>query len=185
MNSFDKFDFESKELSHHGIKGMRWGVRRTPEQLGNKTKRKDIKAEREVVSKQVREEFRVDQKYREADDKYRQSMIKRGKRGGGSKAYYQKDAKKAEREANLEVYNRMVQKYGDDYKRLLDAEERGEKIVRYSIAAGLIATPYLYSKGKEWWGEVRERDHAKILSMESKAAELAWEYAKSQLNKYR
>lgn len=115
------------ELTHWGIKGMRWGVRRTPEQLGHKTKRKDIKAEREAVSKQVREEFRIDQKYREADDKYRQSVIKRGKTGAGSRAYYQKDAKKAEREANLEIYNRMVQKYGDDYKRLLDAEERGEK----------------------------------------------------------
>lgn len=27
---------ENQELSHHGIKGMRWGVRRTPAQLGHK-----------------------------------------------------------------------------------------------------------------------------------------------------
>lgn len=27
------------ELYHHGIKGQRWGVRRTPEQLGYNKKR--------------------------------------------------------------------------------------------------------------------------------------------------
>ena len=39
----------NNELYHHGIKGMKWGIRRTPAQLGhptgkidlNKTKRKD------------------------------------------------------------------------------------------------------------------------------------------------
>ena len=33
----------NNELSHHGIKGMRWGVRRTPAQLGHKTSGKKKK----------------------------------------------------------------------------------------------------------------------------------------------
>ena len=32
-------------LCHHGVKGMKWGVRRTPEQLGHTTKSKVEKAE--------------------------------------------------------------------------------------------------------------------------------------------
>lgn len=30
----------TNELYHYGVKGMRWGVRRTPEQLGHRTDRK-------------------------------------------------------------------------------------------------------------------------------------------------
>lgn len=32
------YDPNTGELCHHGIKGMRWGIRRTPAQLGHKTK---------------------------------------------------------------------------------------------------------------------------------------------------
>ena len=31
---------ENSYLAHHGIKGMKWGVRRTPEQLGHRPSRK-------------------------------------------------------------------------------------------------------------------------------------------------
>lgn len=34
-------------LAHYGILGMKWGVRRTPEQLGHKTKSKKAKRSRE------------------------------------------------------------------------------------------------------------------------------------------
>ena len=34
-------NFMKSELYHHGIKGMKWGVRRTPEQLGHPPKKVD------------------------------------------------------------------------------------------------------------------------------------------------
>lgn len=33
------------ELFHHGVKGMKWGVRRTPAQLGYKNNKKNYKAQ--------------------------------------------------------------------------------------------------------------------------------------------
>ena len=32
----------SNELYHYGVKGMKWGVRRTPEQLGHKRRKSEI-----------------------------------------------------------------------------------------------------------------------------------------------
>lgn len=36
-------DVPVTEIAHHGVKGMKWGVRRTPEQLGRKQKRKSLR----------------------------------------------------------------------------------------------------------------------------------------------
>ena len=43
------------ELMHHGIKGQRWGVRRTPAQLGYKTKpKKRIMSEDAIVANKLK-----------------------------------------------------------------------------------------------------------------------------------
>ena len=44
---------DNQELTHHGVKGMRWGVRRTPAQLGHKTttKRKKLKSSPDAVER--------------------------------------------------------------------------------------------------------------------------------------
>ena len=42
--SYSKPNLEDLYLSHHGIKGMKWGVRRTPEQLGHKRGQKNTKS---------------------------------------------------------------------------------------------------------------------------------------------
>lgn len=48
-------------LMHHGVKGMKWGVRRTPEQLGYKRAQKGGVDER-YVNKAVRQAYALDRK---------------------------------------------------------------------------------------------------------------------------
>lgn len=45
---------ESTYLVHHGIKGMKWGVRRTPEQLGHRQQRKAEKEKAKVIGNLTR-----------------------------------------------------------------------------------------------------------------------------------
>lgn len=46
-------------LMHHGVKGMKWGVRRTPEQLGHRTNRS--MSDRQVYNT-ARKVYRLDMK---------------------------------------------------------------------------------------------------------------------------
>lgn len=53
---------DNNELYHFGIKGMKWGIRRTPIQLGHKTKNKNQrKHDKQILNKQAR----IDKKKRE------------------------------------------------------------------------------------------------------------------------
>lgn len=54
----------SKELRHYGIKGMKWGIRRTPEQLGHKSAEKFNKKRERMENKKKRAEMRAASKNR-------------------------------------------------------------------------------------------------------------------------
>lgn len=89
-------------LTHHGIKGMRWGVRRTPEQLGYKST--GLKAMRARKANE-----KVDQGFKDWDEntKKRDNAINLGKKATAAKMTYEadksnKDAKDAYKQANKE-----------------------------------------------------------------------------------
>lgn len=62
-------------LEHYGIKGMKWGIRRTPEQLGHKIsklKRKNLNLEKKIV----KAEEKQDKASRKAKKYYNKGLIK-------------------------------------------------------------------------------------------------------------
>lgn len=82
---------DNNTLSHHGVKGMRWGVRRTPAQLGHKPsgKRKKLKGSPSAVErvkkalarhKAATEAKKAKQKAEEEakEQKSREEILKRG-----------------------------------------------------------------------------------------------------------
>lgn len=64
-----------KFLEHHGIKGMRWGIRRTPEQLGHKVKKLRRKNTR-LEEKNLKFEQKKLKAERMANKKYQQALRK-------------------------------------------------------------------------------------------------------------
>lgn len=73
------------ELRHYGVKGMKWGVRRTPEQLGHIGKRKKSaimeyiksgqKANKEKQVRHVKDKYIKGRSYLKGDLEYAQKLI--------------------------------------------------------------------------------------------------------------
>ena len=61
---------DNSYLAHHGIKGMKWGVRRTPEQLGHRVK----SASQKVKSKVTDRKKKTDPVKQMSDDELRKRI---------------------------------------------------------------------------------------------------------------
>lgn len=74
-NALAAVDNSTNSLEHYGIKGMKWGVRRTPEQLGHKTASKKTSNQSRNLQK-ARKAKAAKAKKATADEKKRQEYLK-------------------------------------------------------------------------------------------------------------
>lgn len=136
---------ENLYLAHHGIKGMKWGVRRTPEQLGyNDSDSKVTKGVKKDYNSMSNKEFR--QKYQTSKrtyakrveksttgDPFRDQRAKMQKTKVGAKAF----AVSASAEANQRVNERLNAKAAK-----IDAQRSTGKKIANRILLGQASQSY-------------------------------------------
>lgn len=170
------------ELYHHGIKGMKWGVRRTPEQLGHNTAKgkreaakrelKRLSSEGTAAEKRARKEDRRISSYVTSSGKARRQAAhdavgkKEKEIAAAEKAYSKankdyKDAKKAAKEDYKEL-RRIANSWYGDYEDL-------DEDIAYNESQ---LTSYITKYGREKLDKMyRDRDAA------AEAYDKAWDDA--------
>lgn len=112
-------DEELNELEHYGIKGMKWGVRRSPEQLGHVTEKKR----------------RVSTWIQNARKKSAKRKKQAAKKKAATKKTKAEKAEESEEKIREKVLNSTDSKYIYKYRHLLTTKELQDRLMRIDTEA--------------------------------------------------
>lgn len=118
---------ENEELMHHGVKGMKWGVRRSPERLGRK------------IEKLERKNAKLTKEYTEARTKASDYGQRSAKIQSKNKRY---DKRIAKYSAKKDKYDRKV--YKATNKKNIDLD----KVAKYSAKSAKANAKMLKAQSK-------------------------------------
>lgn len=166
------------ELYHHGVRGMRWGVRRYQNEDGTLTEagqkryarahRKELQKERGVYVNAARDritkEYDIPGKREAAFDYGKKHNLDLDDGGGGDPKHGDKYMKmwdeierlqdKADSKARSEARKNMVKKYGErtvaEFEKRQAKVDRGKMACAVVVAGSIAVAPYiaLYAGGK-------------------------------------
>lgn len=138
---------EQEYLAHHGIKGMKWGVRRTPEQLGHPRSKKKAKS----IWKKSAETLSSARKSRKKQKRLEAKLAKQHKKEQtGYEKYSDEELKKMTDRLNLER----------NYKNVY-AEMHPDKLKRVKRVLGGLAENAVRTVGQKAISAVVEKAFSK------------------------
>lgn len=150
------------DIYHHGVKGMKWGVRRTPEQLGYKPKPKKPKKTREEKLKEraKKKKAQIDKKeakLRAEAEAKRSEILKSPRklykyRENFTKEEIDEAMKQFKWEQNLKKFSKQDIQRGQDFiENVLSWADTGMR--SYNTVAKLYNT-FSGVEGKDRWKEI-------------------------------